>query len=98
MSGLRSNDLVAVTHCSLTMPLRVCRFPCGATLTTSGPIPHPDGLYVLREETFEARADAADFDLILESTGAHECRKCGRLWVWWNGWDNEPTVYLRELR
>ena len=69
---------------------------CGAVLTTSGPIPHPDGLYVVPEELYEARADAGDFDLITESVGAHRCRACDRLWVWWNGWDGEPTVYAPE--
>ena len=72
--------------------------PCGATLTTSGPIPHPDGLYVLREELYQQRADAGDFDVIRESIGAHRCPSCGRLWVWWDGWDAEPTVYAPERR
>jgi hypothetical protein len=39
----------------------LCR--CGATLTTSEPIPHPDGLYVVPEERYDERADAGDFDL-----------------------------------
>jgi hypothetical protein len=71
-----------------------CR--CGTVLTTSGAIPNPDGLYVLPEKRYEARADAADFDLIRESIGAHRCRNCGRLWIWWDGWDGEPVVYAPE--
>src|SRR3954469_25070861 len=73
-----------------------CR--CGETLTTNGPIPRPDGLCVIGEERFEARADATYVDLIRESIGAHECRNCGRLWVWWDRWDGEPTVYSPESR
>src|SRR4051794_20841812 len=73
-----------------------CR--CGETLATSGPIPRPDALYVIREARFDARADATYVDLIRESIGAHECRNCGRLWVWWNDREGEPTVYSPESR
>jgi hypothetical protein len=59
-------------------------------------LPHPDAFYVLAEERFEARADAPDFDLIRESEGAQLCTSCGRLWVWWDGWDEEPAVYRLE--
>jgi hypothetical protein len=72
--------------------------PCDATLRTSGPIPHPDGLYLVSEELYETRADAGDFDIIRESVGAHVCRSCGRLWVWWKGWGGEPPVYKPEPR
>src|SRR3954468_12500800 len=73
-------------------------WPCrgGATLTTNGPIPRPAGLYRIGEERFEARADATYVDLIRESIGAHECRNCGRLWVWWDRSDGEPTAYSPE--
>lgn len=71
---------------------------CGAVLTTSGPIPNPDGLYVLSEQGYEARADAPDFDLIRESVGAHRCASCERLWIWWDGWEEDPTVYAPEER
>jgi hypothetical protein len=73
-------------------------WPCGATLTTGGPIPHPDGLYAVPEELYERRADAGDFDSILEPIGAHRCSRYGRLWVWWDGWEAMPTVYARERR
>ena len=72
------------------------RCPCGAVVQTSGPIPHPDGFYVLAERQWDDRADASDFNLILESTGAHICRVCGRVWIWWDGFDREPTIYAPE--
>jgi hypothetical protein len=71
-----------------------CR--CGDVLSTSGPVPHPDGLYVMTEERYEARADAPDFDLIRESVGAHRCPTCERLWVWWDGWAASATIYTPE--
>ena len=36
--------------------------------------------------------------MIRESIGAHRCPSCGRLSVWWDGWDAEPTVYAPERR
>ncbi len=71
-----------------------CR--CGGVIHTSGPIPHPDGFYVLSEEAYNAHASVPNFDLIQEAVGAHVCRNCTRLRVWWDGWDNEPTVYQPE--
>jgi len=70
--------------------------PCGGIVHTSGTIPHPLGLYILTEKQYEERADAEDFDVILESTGAHRCPDCARLWVWWDGWESEPTIYAPE--
>jgi hypothetical protein len=72
----------------------LCR--CGNALHTSGPIPHPDGLYIIAETGFDERADEPDFDLIRESTGVHRCRSCGRIWVWWDGWDRDPVSYRPE--
>ena len=68
---------------------------CGAVVQSSGPLPHPDGFYLLREERYEERADQPDFDLIAESTLANCCRACGRLWVWW-GDAGDPTMYVPE--
>lgn len=70
--------------------------PCGRTLSDSA-FPNPAGLYVLTEQQYDARADAADFDLILEATGAMRCPGCARLWVWWDGWSDTPTIYQPEV-
>lgn len=79
----------------MTDPTTKWLCPCGAVLRTTGPVPHPDGLYLVPEELYEQRAGAG-FDLVRESIGAHRCRECGRLWVWWDGWDADPTVYSHE--
>jgi hypothetical protein len=68
----------------------------GEVRGSGGPIRHPDGFYVLAEERFEARADTPDFDLIPEAEGAELCTSRGRLWVWWDGRDSEPTLYRLE--
>jgi hypothetical protein len=72
----------------------LCR--CENVLTTSGAIPNPDELYVMPAVKYDARADADDFDLITESFGAYRCPACARLWVFWGGYGNEPTVYALE--
>src|ERR1700722_20326604 len=69
---------------------------CGATLQASGPIPPPDGFYVLSEVDYDQHAGSAEFDYLPWAAGALVCRSCGRLWVFWDGIDADASVYQDE--
>jgi hypothetical protein len=67
---------------------------CGATIRTSGDIPHP------HEWLLVADADIGDDDPSFSTIYASErtvhafkCASCGRLWVYWNGFGEPPQRY-----
>jgi hypothetical protein len=69
-----------------------CR--CGATLTLSGEIPNPIEWKLLSDELFDEFSGNVDVELIYQAaTSLFRCENCGRLWVFWDGFDAAPMEY-----
>lgn len=75
----------------------LCR--CGGIIHTSGEVPHPTELLMIPER--EIGDDAWDgslkmSDLYARMRHVFPCSQCGRLWIFWQGFDGEPTSYAPE--
>jgi hypothetical protein len=68
---------------------------CGASLSTSGPIPHPYEWELISDVEFDGlRGEVDDIEaLYLRMRSMLRCPVSGHLWVFWDGFDSAPTVY-----
>jgi hypothetical protein len=69
---------------------------CGDQIRTSGDIPHPYEWLLLadRDVPDGAWAGTVGFKQMYErATHAFKCPTCGRLWVYWDGFDADPQRY-----
>ena len=72
-----------------------CR--CGEELRSSGDIPHPYQWMLTSDQDFEAFTGLVQAeDIYSNATLAFRCPSCGRLHVFWHGWDSAPSVYAVE--
>jgi hypothetical protein len=70
------------------------RCVCGYSISTSGPIPNPDEWRCLSDYDFEAfTGQVRAEDLYLQSTIMYRCPESGHLWIFWNGFDKDPSLY-----
>jgi hypothetical protein len=68
---------------------------CAYLITTSGEIPNPLEWKIISDSTFDqfsGNVDAEDIYRACESM--FRCPNCGRLWVFWNGFDKDPECYV----
>jgi hypothetical protein len=73
----------------------VCK--CDTIIRISGDIPNPvEWLFIadVEYDKFHGQIDAEK--LYSEMKSFLKCEKCGRLWIFWNGYDNAPTLYAPE--
>lgn len=67
---------------------------CGMTIRTSGSIPNPNEWRALSDVDFDAFSGAIDAeDLYLRTTIMYRCPQSDHLWIYWDGFDNSPTLY-----
>jgi hypothetical protein len=76
----------------------LCR--CGAQIRTSGGIPHDTELLMIADreigdETWEGPLDMGE--VYARMTHVFPCSDCGRLWIFWQGFDAEPVSYMPEV-
>ena len=72
-----------------------CR--CGETIRTSGAIPNPQQWLLTSDEGFGRFAGRVDAEEVYASMlHAYRCDECARLWVFWKGYDAEPTEYVPQ--
>lgn len=70
---------------------------CGIMIQTSGPIPNPVEWKLLSDTEFDQFEGLVDAESVYRaSRSMFKCSNCGRLWVFWNGFDHDPIVYMRE--
>lgn len=70
------------------MPGMQCR--CGAILRY-GELPCPIEWRIISDVDFDAFSGMVDAeDVYRAARGALRCPECRRLWVFWNGWGEEP--------
>lgn len=77
------------------MPKFLCK--CGEVVSYSE-IPNPvEYLFIsdVEYDQFQRTLDAEE--LYNKMKSILQCKNCGRLWVYWNGFDHEPVSYLPEV-
>lgn len=70
---------------------------CGTIIQTSGAIPNELEWKILSDsefDRFEGMIDAEE--IYLASKSMFRCPTCGRLWVYWDGFDRVPQCYKPE--
>jgi hypothetical protein len=70
---------------------------CDNVIRISGPIPNPTEWKFISDVDYgdyKGKIDAEDLYERMESF--LKCDKCGRLWVFWNGYENPPQLYMPE--
>lgn len=73
------------------MPKLLCR--CGE-LIRFGQIPCPDEWLFVSDVEYERHSGQVDAELLYEEFRSFLlCRSCGRLWVYWNGYQELPSEY-----
>lgn len=70
------------------------RCVCGEILQTSGPIPHPYQWQFISDERFDDLRGEVDAEALYRETNSFfRCPVSGHLYVFWDGFDADPTVY-----
>lgn len=70
------------------------RCVCGTVIPTSGPIPNPLEWKVISDTDFDHFAGLVDAEDVYRACGSlFRCPTCGRLWVYWSGFDSPPECY-----
>lgn len=72
---------------------------CGSVIHTSGEIPNPTEYKFLADTEFSVFFDEDQLDisrLYVAARSIFRCATCGRLWVYWSGFDSAPTCYRPE--
>ena len=82
------------------MPKKTCR--CGESLRY-GTIPCELEWLLVSDVAFErcssAEPEGIDADSLYEVMKSMlQCPNCGRLWIFWNGFDKEPSEYVPTSR
>jgi hypothetical protein len=70
---------------------------CGNTLTISGEIPNPDEWLLISDVDYDSFSETVDAEeLYLRMKSMFKCRRCGRLWIYWEDLKHAPTCYSLE--
>jgi hypothetical protein len=70
------------------------RCACDHIVRTSGEIPNPNEWKILSDTDFDRFSGLVDAEEVyLACQSMFRCSNCGRLWVYWNGFEQEPTCY-----
>jgi hypothetical protein len=67
---------------------------CGHVISTSGSIPNPDEWRCISDEDFDAfSGEIKAEDLYIQMKVMYRCPVSDHLWFFWNGFENEPSLY-----
>jgi hypothetical protein len=67
---------------------------CGTSISTSGGIPNHNEWRFLSDDEFDQFHGQVDAGEVYRSTHIfYRCPVSGHLWVFWDGFDSEPTGY-----
>lgn len=70
------------------------RCVCGETISTSGGIPNPNEWHLLSDVDFDAFQGLVQAeDVYLATTIMYRCPTSGHLWIYWDGFDRQPSLY-----
>lgn len=74
------------------MPKLMCK--CGNCIPQGG-IPNKDEFLFISDVEYDNFAGEVDAELLyLQMKSLFLCERCKRIWVYWNGFDNEPVPYI----
>jgi len=77
------------------MPAILCK--CKYRLSY-GEIPNSIEWLTISDVDYDIYDSNIDRDqLYMEMKSILKCDKCGRLWIFWNGFEEEPSSYLPEI-
>ena len=77
----------------------MAKFNCvsGTIIRVSGDIPNPIEWKIISDIAFDEIHGPIDAeDVYRASKSMFQCPTCGRLWVYWDGFDNEPSCYAPD--
>lgn len=67
---------------------------CGYVIRTSGSIPNPNEWRCLSDQDFDAFTGLVDAeDIYMQSTIMFRCPESDHLWIYWDGFDQAPSLY-----
>lgn len=70
---------------------------CGNIIRTSGDIPNPAEWLLIADVVLDPMQEPLNrMALYMSSAHAFICDQCGRIWVFWSGFDGDPISYRRE--
>ncbi|MFI0424921.1 hypothetical protein [Spongiactinospora sp. 9N601] len=70
---------------------------CGGLIRVSGEIPNPLEWKIISDGDFDRFQGAVDAEgVYLACTSMFRCPGCGRLWVYWDGFEGSPVCYVPE--
>jgi len=70
---------------------------CGTVIRVSGDIPNPVEWKIMSDVQFDEFQGTVDVEQVYRACGSmFRCETCGRLWIYWNGFDTEPSCYSPE--
>lgn len=76
------------------MPKYLCK--CGCTIPL-GEVPSPNQYMIISDIDYEKYQGLINAeDLYLKMSIVAKCSNCGRLYIFWNGFNNAPSVYKVE--
>jgi hypothetical protein len=76
------------------MPAFFCK--CGERIL-DGQIPQPNEWRLISDVDYDAYTDLIDAEqLYAAMKGMLLCPQCGRVWIFWNGYQQPPTCYCKE--
>lgn len=75
------------------MPSIICT--CGIRLGF-GAIPNPNEWLMISDDRFDDFRGNDLEELYKQMSSFLKCSDCGRLWVFWNGFDADPFCYAPE--
>ena len=76
------------------MPSMICS--CGARLSY-GEIPCPIEWLVISDTEYNSHQDMINSEALYSKMKSMlKCNQCGRLWIFWNGFDKNPSGYIPE--
>jgi hypothetical protein len=74
------------------MPAILCR--CNRRISV-GEIPCSDQWLFISDTQFDAFSGSVDAEEVYKAMKSFiKCPACGRLWVYWNGFQSDPQEYL----
>lgn len=76
------------------MPQIACK--CGERLRL-GEIPNPIEWLLISDSDFDGMPEVLESDsLYNKMKSCLECPSCGRLWIFWKGFEDAPTEYISQ--
>ena len=69
---------------------------CGEVISTSGRIPNPNEWRTMSDIALDKYSGSVDIEALYQQmTIFYRCPVSDHIWAFWNGLDEEPSIYAR---